>query len=76
MGVQKHNKKNVQKAIVSKRSKTGFSSFLITFLGVSRGVQKHHKKMSKHKSDPGPFLAFDLPTHPRALAAGRYCAFS
>jgi hypothetical protein len=39
-----------------------------------RGVQKHHNKYRKNKSDPGPFLASDLPTYlptgPRfALAA-------
>jgi hypothetical protein len=72
MGVQKHYKKRFAKKIVSKsfykkfdqKSKTDFFSiFFITFLGVSRGVQKHDKKYRKNKSDPGPFLASDPPTH-------------
>jgi hypothetical protein len=32
-----------------------------------RGVKKHHQKSKK--TDPGPFLASDLPTHPQPLVA-------
>jgi hypothetical protein len=74
MGVQKHYKKRFPKKILSKsfnkkfdqKSKTDFLSvfFYDVFGRFSvRGVQKHHIKTSGKKSDPGPFLASDLPTH-------------
>jgi hypothetical protein len=73
MGAQKHYKKRFAKQIVSKRfykkndkiSKTDFFSKQLShfwaFLG--EGSSKTRETISGGKSDPGPFLASDPPTH-------------
>jgi hypothetical protein len=62
MGVKKTQQKIVSKTFYKKI----YNCFNHVFGRFSmRGVQKHHKKYQKNKSDPGPFLASDLPTYPR-----------
>jgi hypothetical protein len=75
MRVQKHHKKRCAKTscrkVLSKKSgKKIQSRFFSIFLHHAferfsvRGVQKHDfKKNTGKKSDPGPFLASDPPTH-------------
>jgi hypothetical protein len=75
LGVQKHYKtrfaKKSSRKVFTKKStknpKPTFSRFVFNHVFGSflvRGVQKHHlKKNRKKKSDPGPFLASDPPTH-------------
>jgi hypothetical protein len=73
MGVQKHYKNILQKNRVEKLLKKirpkiqnrFFLDFFITFFGRFSGSSKTRQKTSKHKSDPGPFLASDPPTRPR-----------
>jgi hypothetical protein len=58
--VEKFSQKNRPKI----QNRFFYRFFLITFLGVSRGEFKNMiKKYRKNKSDPGPFLASDPPTH-------------
>jgi hypothetical protein len=56
--------KGFYKKIDQKPKTDFFPIVLITFLGrfSVRGVQKHDKEY-RRKSDPGPFLASDPPTH-------------
>jgi hypothetical protein len=57
-------KKKINKKIDQKKPDF-FSLFLSQAFGrfSVRGVQKHEKKYRGKKSDPGPFLASDPPTH-------------
>jgi hypothetical protein len=63
MGVHNHYKKpfykknRVERFLQNKSPKLIFFSFF---------CQNTTKTYQKHISDPGPFLAFDTPTHPRA----------
>jgi hypothetical protein len=76
MGVKKHHrkrftKKSCRKAFIkksTKQSKTDCFLFLDLFYHVlgrftARAVQKRDKKYRENKSDTGPFLASDPPTH-------------
>jgi hypothetical protein len=73
MGVQKHYKKRFAKKSLrkcftkqsTKSPKPTFSRFCYYVFGrfSVRGVQKQDLKLSKKKSNPSPFLAFDPPTH-------------
>jgi hypothetical protein len=75
--VQKHYKNVLQKIMskgfykkttkIDKNPKPIYLDFLSrfwAFLGV-KGVQKQLKNIGKNKSDPGPFLVSDPPTHHR-----------
>jgi hypothetical protein len=58
---------------IDQKSKTDFFSicFYHVFRGFSvKGVQKHHKKILKNKSDPGPF--FWPLTHPPTTGVGSF----
>jgi hypothetical protein len=58
----------VEKLLQKNRQKKRNRFFSVLFYHVFghfsvRGVQKYHTQISKNKSDPGPFLASDPPTH-------------
>jgi hypothetical protein len=66
MGVQKRYKKlfaeKSSRKVFTKKSTTDFFYHVLGRFSV-RGVPKHDKKYRQKKSDPGPFLACDPPTH-------------